>query len=265
MRQSFLQSLLMGFAVLLLCASPVRAEIKSEVLEYRVGDRVFKGQLVYDDKIDSKRPGVLVVHEWYGLNDYARTRARMLAELGYVALAVDMYGDARNASSVEEASQWAGALKNDRREMRARINAAYGALAGHSNVDRSRIAVMGYCFGGTVALELARSGADIKGAVSFHGGLATPNPEDAKDIKGKVLVFHGGDDPFVPPTEVAAFNEEMRAAKVDYTVTIFGGAVHTFTNPAADKANMKGVAYHAAADRRSWAWTKDFFAEVFAK
>src|SRR5687767_6359648 len=192
-------STLFAIATLILCTS-ARADIKAEPFEYKSGDRVFKGQIVYDDKIDAKRPGVLVVHEWFGINDYAKSRARMLAELGYVALAVDMYGDAANASSVEEAAKWSSALKNDRREMRTRINAAYNALKGHSNVDASRIAVMGYCFGGTVSLELARSGADIKGAVSFHGALATPTPEDAKNIKARVLVCHGADDPFVPPT-----------------------------------------------------------------
>ena len=252
-------------ALALCIPTAARAEIKAETLEYKEGDTVLEGHLVYDDKIQGKRPAVLVVHEWWGLNDYAKSRARQLAEMGYVALAVDIYGKGVRAETQEEASALATKFRGDRPLLRARINAGLEAVKANSNVDPTKIAAIGYCFGGTTTLELARSGADVKGVVSFHGGLKTPTPDDAKNIKARVLVFHGNDDPFVPPAEVGAFIEEMKAGNVNYQITGYGGAVHTFTNPAAGNDPSKGQAYNEQADKRSWREMKAFLDEIFGK
>jgi len=241
------------------------AALRTEVVKYRVGDTEFVGYLAYDDAVEGKRPGVVVVHEWYGLNDYAKRRADLLAQLGYVALAADLYGDGRVAASREEAGALATALRKDRPQMRARANAALDALRKQPLADPQRLAAMGYCFGGGVVLELARSGADVRGVASFHGNLDTPNPDDAKNIKSKVLVLHGAEDPFVPLTQVATFMDEMRRAGVDWQMNLYGGAVHSFTNPASGNDPKAGAAYNAEADKRSWETMKLFFAEVFAK
>jgi dienelactone hydrolase len=244
-------------------ATGAQAAIRTEKVVYRHGDTELVGFLAYDDAVKGTRPGVLVAPEWWGLNDYARRRAEQLAGLGYVAFALDMYGKGKTTSDPKEAGQLAGTFRNDRRLMRARASAGLDVLKNRPQVDPARLAAIGYCFGGTVVLELARSGADLKGVVSFHGGLATPNPADAKNIKGKVLVLHGADDTFESSAEIAAFQEEMRQARVDWQMVYYGGAVHSFTNPDADRAGIKGVAYNEAADRRSWQAMRDFFAEIF--
>src|SRR5688572_23217565 len=241
---------------------PARAAIRNEIIEYRHGDTTMEGVLVFDDAGASPKPAVLVVHEWWGLNDYARYRARQLAEMGYVAFAVDMYGKGVRAQNLEECQKLSGALKADRPTMRARINAALDTLRSRKEVDPKKIAAIGYCFGGTCALELARSGADVAGIVAFHAGLSTPMPA-AENVKPKVLVCHGADDPFVPDKELVDFVGEMKAARANYQVNVYGGAVHTFTNPAAGNDPSKGSAYNEQADRRSWQDMKDFFAEVF--
>jgi dienelactone hydrolase len=205
---------------------------------------------------------VLVVHEWWGLNDFAKDRARELAKEGYVAFAVDMYGKGTVTKDPKAAGELAGKLKGDRKLMRRRIVAGLNAAKANPCVDPSRVAAIGYCFGGTAVLELARSGADIAGVVSFHGGLDTPDPQDAKNIKCKVLVLTGADDKSVPASQVAAFEDEMRQAKVDYQVVIYGGAVHGFTNPANGDDPSKNVAYNEKADKRSWQAMKDFFGEA---
>lgn len=257
--------LIMVHAVVLGLASLAMAEATASPFEYKLGDLTFQGHLVHDAAVQGKKPAVLIVHEWWGLNDFAKARAAKIAEMGYVALAVDMYGKGVRATTVDEAGKLAGGLKKDIPTLRARIRAALDALAAQPTVDPTRIAVMGYCFGGTVSLELARSGAPIVGAVSFHGALGTPDPADARNIKGKVLVLHGAEDPFVPDAEVGGFVKEMRDARVNYTVVAYGGAVHSFTNPAADKLGMNGVAYQKQADERSWAALTDFLREVFAR
>lgn len=246
-----------------LMATSAQAAVRAEKVEYRHGDAVLVGYLAYDDAVAGKRPGVLVSPEWWGLNDYAKRRTEQLARLGYVAFAIDMYGKGKTTVDPKEAGQLAGLFRNDRGLMRARAAAGLDVLKKRPQVDTARIIAIGYCFGGTVVLEMARSGADLKGVVSFHGGLSTPNPADAKNIKGKVLVLHGADDTFESPAEIAAFQDEMRQAKVDWEMNYYGGAVHSFTNPDADKAGIKGVAYNAAADRRSWQAMRDFFDEIF--
>lgn len=250
-------------ALVLGISAIAQAGIKSEPIAYKHGDTALEGVLYYDDTDTAPRRAVLVCHEWWGLNDYAKNRAERLAQCGYVAMAVDMYGKGINARTREEAGTMAGALKNDRATMRGRINAALEALKARKEVNPEKIAAIGYCFGGTVALELARSGAEIRGVVAFHAGLATPKPADAKNIKGKVLACHGGDDPFVPREELLGFLDEMKQGCVDHQVIVYGGAVHTFTNPAAGKDAKTGSAYHEAADRRSWQAMVDFFGEIF--
>jgi len=251
------------FALLLAGASVATAEVRTKVVEYKHGDAVLEGYLAWDDAIKGKRPGVLVVHEWTGLGSYARMRAEKLAGLGYVAFAIDMYGKGIRPKTPQEAGAQAGIYKSDRQLMRARALAGLNVLLGNEMCDTKRVAASGYCFGGTTVLEIARSGADIAGVVSFHGALDTPNPGDAKNIKCKVLALHGGDDPYVPRKDVEAFEDEMRAGSVDWQLNVYSGAVHSFTNPEAGDDNSKGAAYNAKADRRSWDAMKLFFAEIF--
>jgi dienelactone hydrolase len=223
------------------------------------------GFFVYDDKYTGKLPAVVVVHEWWGLNDYARMRARRLAELGYAAFAADIYGNGFETDNPDSAGMMAGKFRNDRKLMRERINAAVDVVEQHPQCDPERVAVMGYCFGGTVSLELARSGRDVDGVISFHGNLDTPNPADAKNIKCKVLVLHGADDPYVPKEQVEAFVKEMNDAGVDWKMQTYQNAVHGFTNPNNSRDNSTGLAYNELADRRSMEAMKTFLADVLKK
>jgi dienelactone hydrolase len=251
------------FALLMVFFFPVlaHATVKTETVEYKHGDQILEGYLAYDDA-NGKRPGVLVVHEWMGLNEYAKKRARQLAELGYVAFAADIYGKGIRPANQKEAGEQASIYKKDRNLMRERAKAGLEVLKKQDVTDDSKLAAIGYCFGGTTVLELARSGADVQGVVSFHGGLDTPKPEDAKNIKGKVLALHGADDPFVTAKEVQAFEREMREAKVDWQLVSYGGAVHAFTNPDAGKDVSKGAAYDEKADKRSWEAMQAFLREA---
>jgi dienelactone hydrolase len=255
--------LILGMAILAAVGETVKAAVQTRTVEYQQGDTTLEGYFAWDDAQQGPRPGILVVHEWTGLGDYAKSRARQLAELGYLAFAVDIYGKGVRPQSPQDAGKQAGIYKSDRKLMRARVLAGLDELKKNPLGDPKRIAAIGYCFGGTVVLELARSGADIAGVVSFHGGLDTPNPADAKNVKCKVLVLHGGDDSFVPPKDVEAFENEMRAAGVDWQLVVYGGAVHSFTNPSSGSDKSKGAAYDAKADRRSWEAMKAFFGEIF--
>jgi len=245
------------------CAISAQAKIVTQTVEYQQGDTTLEGYLAFDDSITGKRPGVLVVHQWMGLTDYEKHRAEQLAQLGYVAFCADIYGKGVRPKDTGEAGPLAGKYKGDRALLRARVNAALDVLEKNQLVDSKRVAAIGYCFGGTTVIELARSGADIAGVVSFHGGLDSPTPADGKNIKSKVLVCHGADDPFVKPSDLAAFEDEMRQANVDWTLIKFGGAVHSFTQPMAGNDNSKGAAYNEKADKRSWEAMKAFFAEIF--
>lgn len=260
MRQSFIAILFTS-----LVAHLTYADIIKTPIDYRQGDTDLQGLLVYDDAIAGSRPGVLVFPEWWGLTDYPKGRAEQLAKLGYVAFAADMYGKGVTTNDPHEAGRLAAAVEADLDPLRARAQAAYDILAKDPHVDPNRIAAIGYCFGGTVALELARSGAKLVGVVSFHGNLSTKRPEDARNIKGKILACTGGDDAFIPPSQVEAFEDEMRQAHVDWQVLVFGGAHHAFTNPQADSHNIPNIAYNAEADRRSWAAMRGFFDEIFGK
>lgn len=246
----------------LLAATSLRAAVKFEKVEYKQGDTVCEGLLVFDDLFQGKRSGIVIGHQWKGLTDYEKMRGELLAMRGHVVLCADVYGKGVRADNPKDAAALAGKYKGDRALLRARITAALNFLRGHERVNPQQIAAIGYCFGGTTVLELARSGADIKGVVSFHGGLSTPTPADAKNIKGKVLALHGADDPFVPTEEVLAFEKEMRDAKVDWQFVAYGNAVHSFTDKSAGNDNSKGAAYNAQADLRSWREMKMFLDEV---
>ena len=253
-----------GALATLAMASAAQAKVQSTYVEYKEGDTLLQGFLAYDDALAGKRPGVLVIHEWNGLNPQVEKRAEMLAGLGYVAFAADIYGKGVRPKNPAESGAEARKYRADRPLLRRRAAAGLQVLAQNPRVDAGKLAAMGYCFGGGAALELARSGAPIRGAVSFHGNLDTPNPQDAQNIKGKVLVLHGDADPAVPREQVEAFRAEMGAAKVDYQFVAYGGAVHSFTNPNAGNDPSKGSAYDERADRRSWEAMKQFFAEIFS-
>ena len=250
--------LLTGF----LCVPVARAAVHYDKVEYQQGDTVCEGLLVYDDMFQGKRPGIIVAHQWKGVTDYEKMRAELLAQRGYVALCADVYGKGVRANNPKDAAALAGKYKGDRPLLRARINAALDFLRKQERVNSQQIAAIGYCFGGTTVLELARSGADVKGVVSFHGGLSTPTSGDARNIKTKVLACHGADDPFVPPDEVLGFEKEMRDAKVDWQLVSYGNAVHSFTDKSAGNDNSTGAAYNEKADVRSWREMKLFLDEV---
>ena len=254
------RTLLLSLA--LLCAIASRAAIHTETIEYKQGDTTLEGFLAYDDATKTPRPGVLIVHQWKGLTDYEQKRAEMLAKLGYAAFCVDIYGKGVRPATPQDAGAEAGKYKKNRPLVRERVNAGLKTFHKQSVVDPKRIAAIGYCFGGTTVIELARSGADLAGVVSFHGGLDSPKPEDGKNIKCKVLACHGADDPFVAAKDLEAFESEMRDAGVDWRLVKYGGAVHSFTDWKAD-GSMKGAKYDKKADQRSWEDMKSFFAECF--
>jgi dienelactone hydrolase len=243
-------------------ALAAQAQIRTETIEYKQGDTVLEGYLAYDSSITGKRPGVLVVHQWKGLTDYEKRRAEMLAKLGYIAFALDIYGKGIRPKSSQEAGAQAGKYKSNRDLLRARAQAGLAVLEKNELTDPKRVAAIGYCFGGTTVIELARSGADIAGVVSFHGGLDSPHPEDGRNIKCKVLALQGADDPFVSAKDLAAFEDEMRQAKVDWELVKYGGAVHSFTEKEVGNDPSKGAAYNENADRRSWEAMNQLFAEI---
>ncbi|MGI0487557.1 dienelactone hydrolase family protein [Pantanalinema rosaneae CENA516] len=263
MKQTLIAVLTAPIAALLL-STHAWAVVRTQVVEYKHGDVVLEGYLAYDDAIQGKRPGVLVVHEWTGLGKYVKQRAEQLAKLGYVAFAIDMYGKGIRPSNPKDAGAEATIYRSNRPLMRDRARAGLAVLQQNALTDVSRIAAIGYCFGGGTVLELARSGAPVAGVVSFHGNLDTPNPADAQNIQAKVLVLHGADDPYVPPEQVSAFETEMRNAKVDWQLVSYGNTVHSFTNPEAGNDPSKGSAYNPIADRRSFAAMQQFFAELFS-
>jgi dienelactone hydrolase len=248
----------------LLAVTEVQAKLVTRTIEYKQDDTVMRGFLAYDDALKGKRPGVLVVHEWWGLNDFAKKIAERLAGLGCVTLAADIYGNGRTTTDRGEAGKLAGALRGNPPLLRARALAALKALAADPRVAPKRLAAIGFCFGGTTVLELAYSGANLAGVVSFHGGLPKATPEDLKRIKAAILVLHGADDPSVSAADITAFEQTMRQAKADWQMVSFGGAVHGFTNPANGNNPASGVAYDARAARRSWQYMQDFFREIFA-
>ena len=244
-----------------------QAAVQGEDVDYEADGVTLKGYLAYDNAIKGKRPGVLVVHEWWGQNKYARKRARMLAALGYTALAVDMYGNGKTVDNPDDAGKLAGEVYKNMPMAKARFEAAMQLLRNQPSVQGDELAAFGYCFGGGIALNMARMGEDLKGVASFHGGLGTGNPAQPGTIKARIVSFSGDADPTIGPDKVAAFRKEMDAAGANYRVVIYPGAKHAFTNPDADvmgkKFNMP-IAYDAKADKDSWEQATKFLREVFA-
>jgi dienelactone hydrolase len=238
----------------------------TQTVTYTDAGTTLKGFLAYDDKQTGKRPGILVMPEAFGLGKNAKGRAQRLAdELGYVALGGDPFGDGKEFTDLQEAIKVAGALMADPAKFRARARAGIDKLASLPQVDSSRLAAIGYCMGGTFALELARDGAPLRGVVSFHGGLQTQRPAAPGQIKAKVLVCHGSDDPMIQTPQVNGFIDEMTKAQADWQLISYGNTVHSFTNPDADGTMMPGIKFNAQSDARSWLAMKNFFEEIFAK
>jgi dienelactone hydrolase len=249
-----LRSILSTFAGFIAFSVPAFSEIKTKSVSYHDGKAPLEGFLAYDDSKKGPRPGVLVIHDWTGLQDYAESRAKQLAELGYIAFAADIYGKGIRPTDPKECGVQAGTYKNDLPLLRRRVLLGLEQLKKQPGVDATKLAAIGYCFGGTCVLELARSGADVAGVVSFHGGLSTTMPAKPGAIKARILVCHGGADSFVNK-EVPAFKEEMEKAKAKMEFVTYEGAQHGFTKP--------GPAYQEKADKESWAAMKKFFAEIF--
>ncbi len=240
-----------------------QAQLHTEPIEYKQGDATLEGWLTYDAATKGKRPGVLIVHQWKGLSAYEKKRAEMLAKLGYNVFALDIYGKGVRPTDTRDAQAQSGKYKSDRALLRARAQAGLAILKQHEQTDPKRVAAIGYCFGGTTVIELARSGADIAGVVSFHGSLDSPKPEDGKNIKCRVLALHGADDPFVSAKDLDAFEAEMKQSSVDYQLVKYKGAVHSFTDWNAGNDNSKGAAYNKEADEQSWEAMKQFFTRIF--
>lgn len=243
-------------------------DVKTKKIEYTVAGQAYEGFLAWDDSAKDKRPGILVCHEWWGMNDYAQSRAKQLAAQGYTAFALDMYGKGNTTTDPKQAGDWSSKAYADPKALRDLAAAGLKVLADDPHTDAGNLAAIGYCMGGTIALELARSGlphtADLKAIVCFHtSALAAKNPADNANIKGSVLVCHGGADSFVKPDEIAAFQKQMESAKIDYQFITYAGATHSFTNPGADDFNIPGIKHDPKADARSWRAMLDLFREVF--
>lgn len=259
----------LSFLPLLACvAAPVLAAPKAQPVDYKQDTVALQGILVTDPAAGAgaakgKRPGVVLFTDWMGVSESAQAKAAQVAKLGYVVFVADVYGKGKKPKDNKEAGAMAAVYKSDRNLMRQRAQAGLAQLKAAPGVDTTRLGAMGYCFGGTVALELARSGADLDGAASIHGNLDTPDPAMARNIKGSILVLHGAADPYVPAQQLKNFQDEMHGSKVDWRMVSYGGAVHSFTKPEAGNDPSQGQAYDPKADARSSEELKDFFAEIF--
>ena len=252
--------------VFALSAVSAQAAIKTEVVKYKVGEAEFTGYIAYDDAITGKRPGVIVVHEWWGHNDYARSRAEKLAALGYTGFAVDMYGTGKLAAHPKDATAFMNSIMGDFNVAKARFEKAHALLKSHASVDGSKVAAIGYCMGGAIVLNMAKSGSDLKGVASFHGSLGPAVKAEPGKVTTKIRVYNGAADPFVSADSVKAFEAEMKAAGADYTFKNYPGVKHSFTNPGANKFGEKfklPLVYDKAADEDSWAGMTAFFKEIF--
>jgi dienelactone hydrolase len=249
----------------LLLAGTAGAAVKTKEIEYDHGGTKFKGYLAYDDAAKEKRPGVLVVHEWWGLDDYAKRRAQQLAELGYVAFCPDMYGGGKVTEHPKEAQKMAQTVRMNAKEWQERAAAGLKMLTSQEQVDATKLAAIGYCFGGSTCLQLAYTGADLKAVVTFHAALPTPTAEQAKAIKAKILACHGADDKFIPQDAIDKFKAALDAAKVDYKFESYPGAVHSFTVKEADAKKIDGMRYDEAADKKSWQAMQDLFKMTLGK
>lgn len=246
-------------------AGTAMGKVVTEAVPYRDGDVELEGYLAYDDAVEGPRPAVIVVHEWWGLNDFAKLQARRLAELGYVAFAVDMYGKGKVTEKAEQASQWARALYGDPAKWRQRARAGFDVVAGHERVDRRRIAAIGYCFGGATVQQMAWAGLPLAGVVSFHGSLVAPSAEEAQAARARVLILHGAADTHVSDEALLKFVDALRGTDVDWQLVMYSDAKHSFTNPGADAHGMEGVGYDKQAAARSWQAMRVFFGELFGE
>lgn len=253
-------------SALLLLSTIVQAEVTGREVNYSGGGLDMQGYLAWDDAVEGKRPGILVVHEWWGHNEYARERARQLAELGYTALAVDMYGEGRSTRHPEEAQGFMEEALAKAEGLQERFTAALAVLENDPRTEADNIAAIGYCFGGGVVLNMARAGVDLDGVVSFHGGLEPIQPAQPDEVKAEILVFNGAADPMVTEEQIAAFKNEMDAAGAEYEFVNYPGVKHSFTNPAADELAQTTdlpIAYDPEADRDSWQRMQAFFKRIF--
>jgi dienelactone hydrolase len=250
-------------AAVLLASSGAAAEVQTREIEYKEGGTVLQGLMAWDDALKGRRPGVLVVHEWWGHNEHARHQATRLAEAGYVGFALDMYGKGKVTTHPKDAQGFMAEVKKDPMVIPARFHAALELIKQDPHVSADRIAAIGYCFGGAVVLDEARAGADLDAVVSFHGALATKSPAEPGKVRARVLVLTGAADPFVPKEQVEAFTQEMKAAGATFRVTTYPGVKHGFTNPDAGKAGMDALEYNAEADKKSWAAMLELLKDVF--
>lgn len=241
------------------------AAVQTKKITYKDGGVECQGFLAWDDAVAGPRPGVLVVHEWWGLNDYAKQRAEQLAKAGYVAFCPDMYGEGKTVAHPKDAGEMAGKVRADVAGWRKRALAGLAVLQAQPQCDKTRCAAIGYCFGGSTALQLAFAGADLKAVVSFHGALPTPSEAEVKQIKAAILVCHGADDTFIPEKAVKAFRDALDKGGVKYTFVAYPGAVHSFTVPDADKHKIAGMKYDKTADEDSWKRMLALFAEKLGK
>ena len=263
-----MKNLLMAMSLWCLSSAAVQAEVVGREVDYHADGVTLKGYVAYDDSFKGRRPAVLVVHEWWGHNAYARHRADMLAKLGYTALAVDMYGDGKQAHHPDEAGKFAAEVNKNMPMARARFEAGMNLLKKEPTVDATEMAAIGYCFGGGIVLNMAREGVDLKGVASFHGMLSTNNPAQPGQIKTRIISFSGEADPMIPAQSVAAFKKEMDNAGANYRVVTYPGAQHAFTNPEADELGKKfklPLSYNVEADKDSWQQMTVFLREIFAK
>lgn len=263
---NMMQRLAVTTAVSLAFTTAAFADITSETVEYTVDGESFTGYMVYDDDVEGKRPGILVVHEWWGHNEFARSQAERLAEEGYTAFALDMYGTGKLAEHPDDAKKFMQATMGDKQALEARFRQAMSVLQDHETVDDSRIAAQGYCFGGAVVLNMARLGLDLDGVVSLHGSLGSDIQPEQGAVTARVLAYTGGADPFVPVEQVTGFVSEMTNAGADFSLTVFPGVKHSFTSEAADETGEKfglPMAYDEKADNRSWQGTMAFYKNIF--
>ncbi len=255
----------LAFVTAILClAAAAFAEIKTQAIAYTHDGVELEGYLAYDDAIDDPAPGVLVIHEWWGLNDYAMRRARQLAEMGYVAFCADMYGRGKVTADPKQAGQWAGHMSGNLDLWRSRALRGLEILRGREECDADRVAAIGYCFGGSTVTHLAFANAPLRGVVSFHGSMPIP-PAVPEKVEPQVLICHGAEDDFAKPDHVQKFKDTLDAGNADWTCIEYSNAVHSFTNPGADAHGMDGVGYNARADQQSWAHMKAFFDRVLGK
>jgi dienelactone hydrolase len=268
-----MKRLLLGFTLAVLALGMVGVgfadpKIIGTTVEYNAQGVVMKGYLAYDENIKGKRPGVLIVHEWWGLNEYARKRARMLAELGYSALAADMFGEGKQAMHPDDAGKFSSELMKNFDVAKARFVAAMDFLKQQPTADPTRVAAIGYCFGGGVVLNMARQGVDLKGVASFHGSLTAVKPAQPGSVRAKILVLSGGADKFITPEQIEAFKQEMKAVGADFRFISYPGVLHSFTNPEATELGKKfnmPIGYNAKADKESWSEMKGFLSTVLKK